>query len=348
MATDLIAQYLRYAMPYAKKYNLDPYAMLAVAHAESGLNPGAIGDNGQSFGYHQFYTKGAGGPNARQYLDPRKNVERAAQLMSEAGASGLKGQRAIDAIVRRFERPANPSGEVQRALDFYKSIDQSKYGGGAGFSMSGPAEAAPVIPQGGVVDPLQQARDMTMQYLMSQNQRKESSDAQTTNLIELLRSQSASVAAVPQGVSGVGNGIPQSPQTGSTGSYNGLYPLGKKGKLIGTPYSGTHTIGNWQSDNAVDIGVPIGTPIVAVSDGVIGDRFGSLGKGGRFAGLRLNLLGSDNNYYYAHLSRFAAGIKPGTHVKKGQILGYSGSANGVAHLHFGVENGNPLSLFHLK
>ena len=36
------------------------------------------------------------------------------------------------------------------------------------------------------------------------------------------------------------------------------YPLGAHGPIIGTPYHGTHTRGNWQSDNAVDIRIPNG------------------------------------------------------------------------------------------
>ena len=83
-----------------------------------------------------------------------------------------------------------------------------------------------------------------------------------------------------------------------------------------------------------------------MEDGTIGSRFGSLGSSSsRFAGLRMTLQGGDNNFYYAHLSRFAGGIKPGAHVKKGQVIGFSGSANGVAHLHIGVEHGDPRKIF---
>jgi murein DD-endopeptidase MepM/ murein hydrolase activator NlpD len=131
-------------------------------------------------------------------------------------------------------------------------------------------------------------------------------------------------------------------QMPNTGASSAGYPLGTKGKIIGTPNSGTHTIGNWQSDNAVDIAVPVGTPVYAVTDGVIGSRIGSLGKGGRFAGLRLTLQGNGDSYYYAHLSKL--GVKAGQRVRAGQLLGYSGSANGVAHLHFGVQNGNVQSI----
>jgi len=129
--------------------------------------------------------------------------------------------------------------------------------------------------------------------------------------------------------------------------YSG-YPLGKRGQIIGTPYSGTHTLGNWESDNAVDVGVPVGTPVYAVANGSIGSQFGALGSNNpRMAGLRLHLnSGGGHEYYYAHLSKFAPGIKPGSQVAKGQLLGYSGSANGTAHLHFGATtNDDPRNYF---
>lgn len=195
MATDLIKQYLQYAAPYAKKYNLDPWAMMAVAHAESGLDPNSIGDNGQSFGYHQFYTKGAGGANARQYLDPQKNVEYAARLMAQAGASGLKGQAAIDAMVRKFERPANPSAEVQRALQFYNQNSKGSLpvgGTDAGFS---PATASAAVVDPSTQSPLSASRDTLMQTLMAQNGQKVSSDQMTQTLIGTLQEQSAAMTA---------------------------------------------------------------------------------------------------------------------------------------------------------
>lgn len=121
----------------------------------------------------------------------------------------------------------------------------------------------------------------------------------------------------------------------------------KGGKVIGLPYQGTHAkdfnvkggSDNWESENAVDIGVPIGTPVYAVAAGTIGPQFGSLGTGGRFAGLRLHLNADAGSFYYAHLSSFAPGIRPGRAVKAGDLIGYSGSANGVAHLHFATTVG---------
>ena len=119
------------------------------------------------------------------------------------------------------------------------------------------------------------------------------------------------------------------------------YPLAARGTLIGFPYQGTHTLyGNWESDNAVDIAAPAGTPVYAVEDGTIGKDIGALvSKDPNLEGLRLHLEAAGNEFYYAHLSRLVA--QPGEHVSAGQLLGYSGSANGVAHLHFAAKTGDP-------
>lgn len=123
-----------------------------------------------------------------------------------------------------------------------------------------------------------------------------------------------------------------------------LHPLNGAGELIGTPHAGTHTLGNWQSDNALDWRVPEGTPIYAVADGVIGPKIGPLSSTeSRFAGERLTLESAGDAFYYAHLSEIVVGA--GQPVVKGQLLGYSGSANGVPHLHFGQREGDPREHF---
>lgn len=125
----------------------------------------------------------------------------------------------------------------------------------------------------------------------------------------------------------------------SAGSVPAGSPLGKLGKIIGVPYQGTHTLGNWQSDNAVDIAVPVGTPMLAVDSGVIAKVTRHPQGAGRFAGDQITLVGQGNSYFYAH---GLATVKAGQHVSAGDVLGTSGSANGVAHLHFGQQHGSPL------
>lgn len=138
--------------------------------------------------------------------------------------------------------------------------------------------------------------------------------------------------------------MPADPTTGAT--PKGLYapvPRQYLSKIIGRPGQGTHTRGNWQSDNAVDLAVPVGTPIYAVEAGIIGDRIGALDSSeSALAGLRVNLEGSRSNHYYAHL--YSLAVHAGERVEAGQLLGYSGTANGVAHLHYAAESIDPLDV----
>jgi murein DD-endopeptidase MepM/ murein hydrolase activator NlpD len=127
------------------------------------------------------------------------------------------------------------------------------------------------------------------------------------------------------------------------------YPLGRLGTLIGGPGQGTHSWhvapNNWQSDRAIDIGVPQGTPVFAVTAGEIGSRIGPLDSDDpRFGGIRLYVEGNGNSWYYAHLASIAPGIAPGVRVRRGALLGRSGVANGVAHLHLACQHGDPRSV----
>lgn len=116
-------------------------------------------------------------------------------------------------------------------------------------------------------------------------------------------------------------------------------PVGRDARVIGVPHQGTHTLGDWQSDNAVDISVPVGTPMVALQDGVVVKVRHHPQNGGRFAGDQITVRGANGNeYFYAH---GVASVKAGQKIRRGQKLGTTGSANGVAHLHFGQERGDP-------
>ena len=133
-------------------------------------------------------------------------------------------------------------------------------------------------------------------------------------------------------------GRPPAPEPSPCGARPG-HPLGKKGVFLGGPYAGTHMLGNWQSDRAVDIGVPVGTKVCAIFAGTVGPRIGPLDSSNpRFAGLRLTVLGSTDQAYYAHLSRIV--VRRFQHVRKDQLLGYSGTA-GVPHLHIALKRGDP-------
>ena len=70
-----------------------------------------------------------------------------------------------------------------------------------------------------------------------------------------------------------------------------------------------------------DYAAPQGTPIMTVADGVV-EKAERGGGNGNFVKVK-----HDKTYetQYLHMSRFAAGIRPGTRVKQGQVIGYVGS-----------------------
>lgn len=122
----------------------------------------------------------------------------------------------------------------------------------------------------------------------------------------------------------------------------GTYPLGVKGKVIANARDhGARAFGNWMSDNALDIQVPAGTPVKAVVDGTISRVSGSApNHAANPAGWTVYL--KDRNgreFSYMHLDAYD--VKAGQKVKAGQVLGKSGAANGVEHLHFAVDRGKP-------
>jgi murein DD-endopeptidase MepM/ murein hydrolase activator NlpD len=88
---------------------------------------------------------------------------------------------------------------------------------------------------------------------------------------------------------------------------------------------------------ALDILAPRDTPVVAVEDGTIAKLFVSKAGGNTIYQFDP---GSEYAYYYAHLERYADGLKEGDHVQKGQVIGYVGTSGNAPkntpHLHFAV------------
>lgn len=93
---------------------------------------------------------------------------------------------------------------------------------------------------------------------------------------------------------------------------------------------------------ALDIMAPRGTPVLAVGDGKVVKLFKSVP-----GGLTLYQFDTDERfaYYYAHLDRYADGLKEGVTLKRGEILGYVGSTGNAPpnapHLHFTIIKLDP-------
>jgi len=89
--------------------------------------------------------------------------------------------------------------------------------------------------------------------------------------------------------------------------------------------------------DALDILAPRNTPVVAVEDGTIARLFLS-----KLGGITIYQFDPDRQYtyYYAHLERYADGLKEGETVHRGQVIGYVGTTGNAPkntpHLHFAV------------
>jgi murein DD-endopeptidase MepM/ murein hydrolase activator NlpD len=96
----------------------------------------------------------------------------------------------------------------------------------------------------------------------------------------------------------------------------------------------------------VDYAAPYGTPIKSVANGTIA----LLGRKGGYGNTIMIKHDSSYSTLYGHLQKYASGLKVGSHVQQGQLIGYVGSS-GLAtgpHLHFefrinGVHK-NPLTV----
>lgn len=105
-------------------------------------------------------------------------------------------------------------------------------------------------------------------------------------------------------------------------------------------------LGYSKMHRGVDFAAPTGTPILAAGNGVV-EKAGFFGAYGRYVRIR-----HDGPYKtaYAHMSAFARGLRPGSRVTQGQVIGYVGSSGRSTgpHLHYEVlRNGqqvNPMSI----
>jgi len=118
-----------------------------------------------------------------------------------------------------------------------------------------------------------------------------------------------------------------------------------KGFLLRTPVDGARitsgfgkrrhpVLGYTRAHQGVDFGAGAGTPILAAGDGVVLEarRWGGYGNW-----LRIRHSGGWDTGY-AHVSRYAKGIRPGMRVSQGQVVAYVGSTGMSTgpHLHYEV------------
>jgi murein DD-endopeptidase MepM/ murein hydrolase activator NlpD len=103
---------------------------------------------------------------------------------------------------------------------------------------------------------------------------------------------------------------------------------------------------NGHRHEAIDIMEPRGTPVHAVVPGTIRKLFFSV-RGGN------TIYQFDETgvycYYYAHLQRYAAGLREGMRVERGDVIGFVGSTGNAdaraPHLHFAIFELGPEKLW---
>ncbi|RFU61126.1 LysM peptidoglycan-binding domain-containing protein [Peribacillus glennii] len=124
------------------------------------------------------------------------------------------------------------------------------------------------------------------------------------------------------------------------------FPLPKGSfQPFGDTWGASRQYGGDRVHEGTDIMAPKGTPVYSATDGVI-VSYGWNQLGGWRLSIRTN---EGYNLYYAHLSKYAAGMKKGAVVKQGQVIGFVGntgygpagtSGKFVSHLHFGMYDSN--------
>ena len=158
-------------------------------------------------------------------------------------------------------------------------------------------------------------------------------------------------------LSGQNNNLYYFDYKGSVGHYDRNGKSVKKA-LMKTPINGArlsspfgmrkHPIDGYNKmHKGTDFAAPMGTPIMASGDGII-KKAGWCGGGGNCVKIKHN---STYQTVYAHMSKFARGIKAGVRVKQGQTIGYVGSTGKSTgpHLHYEViVNGKKVNSQKLK
>ncbi len=158
-------------------------------------------------------------------------------------------------------------------------------------------------------------------------------------------------------LSGQDNGLYYYDKEGSEGHYDKNGKSVKKA-LMKTPINGArlsspfgmrnHPIDGFNKmHRGTDFAAPMGTPIMASGNGVV-TKAGWCGGGGNCVKIKHN---TTYQTIYAHMSKFARGIKSGVRVKQGQTIGYVGSTGKSTgpHLHYEViVNGKKVNSQTLK
>lgn len=99
--------------------------------------------------------------------------------------------------------------------------------------------------------------------------------------------------------------------------------------------------GGGRTHKGIDIMAPKGAPVIAATSGRILRLYQS-----ERGGITLYQTDEDGRhiFYYAHLDRYAPGLRAGMKVRQGQVIAYVGETGNapVPHLHFEIQKQNAM------
>jgi murein DD-endopeptidase MepM/ murein hydrolase activator NlpD len=135
-------------------------------------------------------------------------------------------------------------------------------------------------------------------------------------------------------------------EQGGVAEYFDVNGQSAKAMLMKTPVDGARIssgfgarlhpiLGYTRMHKGIDFAVPTGTPVMAAGDGTIAFA----GSGGEYGNIVVIKHGNNYSTAYAHLSRFAPGMRSGARVHQGDVVAYSGMT-GLAtgpHLHYEIR-----------
>lgn len=319
-----------YIAQRARALGLDPRAVIAVARQE-GLG-GGVGDNGTSFGPFQMHEGGAlpsGIPlnRAQSWAESPAGINYALSRINSV-AHGLSGPSAVQAIVSRFERPANIPGEVAGALRDYgkggssPALLMSKIlsGGGAAAGATSPGGASPA--------------SLMSDFLLQQAQSELGGN--NSNQVAQEGSGLLALAMARKALGGMGASSPGSAVMPSGAIHAGHVTYGgAPGSAGGFLPKGMQFAYN-RHDQGRDIQTSPGAPILAPGSGYVVRIASDPGGGGAHFGPSYPIVHFTSGPYAGHdvyVGHTVAALNPGQKFQAGAVLSHtqpSGPLNGGA------------------
>lgn len=166
-------------------------------------------------------------------------------------------------------------------------------------------------------------------------------DVTSKNVIDWWSSDQESATSKPQ--TKEFSGKPASDMSDSL--FGGVTPKWNYDEPLGASHA-NRKLGNWESDNAIDIFAPVGTPIYSLSDGTV-SRVRASSSGPKIYGTQISVSGKDGypNLFYTHTDN--PQVSDGDPIRVGELLAYVGQPSTKEmppHLHLGIETGSLASL----